>query len=757
MNLKKFLAGVTAAAVVANSLLSVVSVAPVGAASVEQDAEFIAALQWAYDEGMTKYNTPDGFMPYDLITREQLAKFVAAFGVTNLCLEPDAMAACDFSDIPADPTLDEYVVLACQLGLVKGFDGKFAPTASAKKNEMLTILSRALAAVAGQDAPSETTTPRWAGHFSAMRAAGITKETDVYAVDRPVTRYEALLMLYRARDEEATCGDIDLSDLLDDLFNGDDTDDEEEDDEGDVGASDGTLEVSLSSDTPNGGSVPGNASVTVAKFDFCADEDDVSVGNIVLSRYGIGSDDVVDSVALFLEDGTRITNAKSFNSENRAQLTVKPRLNVPAGECVTVEVVAKIGDSDDVSNEEFEIGIDDEVDVNTNGTVDGDFPVRANEFEVAGVNAPTVEITPDGTLSNVELGQKGVEVADFEIENTDNEGDVTITSLTFTDGESNAEDAMENFILECNGDEVATVESTSDELLTFNFPEGVEVREGQTVDCVILADVIGQAGETVSFYIDEELDVRGEDDRYGVGIDVDVSNYGEAQGQDVDIIAGELTLVEQNIDADEIKENDDDVILGDFKVIVNAGQDLYIEDIAFDLTTVSNGGAWSGVITNLFENFELYDVTNNTRYDLETSSCTTPSSTPTCVIGEENIDLFLPDGGEVQLQVRADTKTSFPTDVANNVSVRLSLDADPTGSDLVIKEDADNERLTDLTPSQITFDTIDLVESSIEVNGIRLTSVDVVVGAENVDAVMFEIETDDVSSAFVNNFTFDFA
>lgn len=757
MNLKKLLAGVTAAAVVVNSALSVVSFAPiVGAASVMEDKEFVDAVTWAFENGLSKFNSPEAFMPYDLITREQFAKFSAAFGVTNLCLEPDAMAACDFSDIPADPTLDEYVVLACQLGLVKGFDGKFAPTASIKKSEVLTILSRALSAVAGQDAPSETgVNPRWAEHFSAMRAAGITKETDVYAVDRPVTRYEALLMLYRARDEEATCGDIDLSDLLDDLFNGDDTDDgddmddeEDDDDNGTVEASDGTVEVSLSSDTPNGGSVPGNASVTIAKFDFCATEDDVSVGNVTLTRYGIGSDDVVDNVALFLEDGRRLTNAKSFNSEDMAQLSVKPRLNVPADECVTVEVVAQIGDSDYVSNEEFEIGIDAAVDVNTNGAVDGDFPVRANEFEVAGVDAPTVEITPDGKLSNVELGQEGVEVADFEIENTDSEGSVSITSITFTDGESNAEDALENFVLECDNQEVDTVETVADELLTFSFPEGVEVDEGQTVDCVVLADVVGQPGETVSFYIDEELDVRGEDDQFGVGVDVNVSGYPEGS-QDVDIVDGELTIVEQNIDADEIKENDDDVVLGDFKVIVNAGADLFIEDINFDLNRTA--GAQTGALDTIFENFELFDVTNNTRYDLEVGTC----SNTTCALGEENIDLFLPDGGEVQFQVRADTRTTFPAGVANEVSVQLTLDANPNNSDLVIKEDDDDQRLTDITPSNITFDTIDLVTSTIEVNGVNLTSVDVVVGAENVDLVMFEVETDDVSSAFINGFTFD--
>lgn len=44
-------------------------------AQVLVDAEFDAALSWAFDAGLTKFNTTDAFMPYSLITREQGAKF----------------------------------------------------------------------------------------------------------------------------------------------------------------------------------------------------------------------------------------------------------------------------------------------------------------------------------------------------------------------------------------------------------------------------------------------------------------------------------------------------------------------------------------------------------------------------------------------------------------------------------------------------------------------------------------------------------
>ena len=119
MNLKNLFAGLSAAA-----LAVVVMVNATVVVAAIQDPEFDAALSWMYDNGLSKYDNQDDFMPYANLTREQFAKFAAAYGLTNLCLEVDSNADCDFSDIPADPTLGNYVILACQMGLVKGRDRK---------------------------------------------------------------------------------------------------------------------------------------------------------------------------------------------------------------------------------------------------------------------------------------------------------------------------------------------------------------------------------------------------------------------------------------------------------------------------------------------------------------------------------------------------------------------------------------------------------------------------------------------------------
>ena len=139
----------------------------------------------------------------------------------------------------------------------------------------------------------------------------------------------------------------------------------------------------------------------------------------------------------------------------------------------------------------------------------------------------------------------------------------------------------------------------------------------------------------------------------------------------------------------------------------------------------------------------MYDVTHNTRYDLNNTNGTG------ITLSEENIDIYLPDSGETVLQVRADTITQFPANVAGMVTVHLELDANPANGDLVIKESDDDEQVMDLVPSFISFDGIDLVDSSVDVTEITLSDTSVVRGAEDVVALQFQVETDSVSSAFL--------
>jgi hypothetical protein len=160
------------------------------------DPEFTDALKRAYDAEMTKWQTEKEYQPLGTLTREQAAKMFSVFGMSYLCLVPDADATCAFSDsATADPTLQAYLKTACQLGLFKGTQGKFLPKQALTKAQALTVLVRAMSGSA-----DENGNPRRSAYFAQAQALQLTKETSVWAIDKPINRYESLLLQYRAKN-----------------------------------------------------------------------------------------------------------------------------------------------------------------------------------------------------------------------------------------------------------------------------------------------------------------------------------------------------------------------------------------------------------------------------------------------------------------------------------------------------------------------------------------------------------------------------
>ena len=103
--------------------------------------------------------------------------------------------------------------MSCQLGIFQGSNGMFFPEASLTKAQFITALVRSVSGM-----KDENVTPRWKNYHAEAMALGITKETDVFALDKAVSRYEAALMLYRARVDGACEGGQTLAEILEELF-----------------------------------------------------------------------------------------------------------------------------------------------------------------------------------------------------------------------------------------------------------------------------------------------------------------------------------------------------------------------------------------------------------------------------------------------------------------------------------------------------------------------------------------------------------
>lgn len=159
------------------------------------DQEYIDAVAWMRENGMTKYTRAEEFRWEELVTREQAAKFYSQFAKEILYATMDMAKYCRFGDLwDADPSLKNYILEACLFSLFQGSSGVFSPQEVMTKDQSIAVLMRALLWTFLDESWDVR---RWEYYQEAFDA-WITKETDMEKFSQPVTRYELALLLYRA-------------------------------------------------------------------------------------------------------------------------------------------------------------------------------------------------------------------------------------------------------------------------------------------------------------------------------------------------------------------------------------------------------------------------------------------------------------------------------------------------------------------------------------------------------------------------------
>ncbi len=161
----------------------------------EYDAEFLQALQFGFESWITKFKTIDEFKPYDNVTREQAAKMIGQFALEIMNKKLDETKLCNFIDINnADYSLVPHIIKSCKLTILKwGADGYFLPLENLSKAQAITVIIRLF----NNWLMDEWTTPRYRNYFEKAKELWLTKETQIESLERSLTRYELILLLYR--------------------------------------------------------------------------------------------------------------------------------------------------------------------------------------------------------------------------------------------------------------------------------------------------------------------------------------------------------------------------------------------------------------------------------------------------------------------------------------------------------------------------------------------------------------------------------
>ena len=493
-----------------------------------------------------------------------------------------------------------------------------------------------------------------------------------------------------------------------------------------------TATVALASDTPAAATIPGGVTgVPVAKFSFTAGSEDLTVNNLVLKRRGLSDKDTLTGLAAFTDEG-RVSHSKNDSQENDTEATLtlfNGWVVVPAGTSKTITIVADVANSSIANWDEFAIELKS---VQASEDVDGT-PVLANTMKVGGVNADTLEVQDDSDPSDVKAGQSDVEITKFKLKG-DNDSDVIVKSITLKgDGTVDEEDELVNYKLKNGNTVLAETAKANGKYVTFDLGDGFLVKEDKTEKLVVTADIVGGAGKTIAFKIDKNLDVTAEGTNYGYG-----ANVTGTIGTDfstINIDAWELTLKEIDASNDKIREDKDNVELGTIKVTNVAGQNLELQKLA---VRVQSTGTW---VENVLENFEA--VIGGTSYELDRVGTGND-----VYFADEDLTIALPQG-VTEIKLQADTKKDLPTWTKVTLSVATPTTSPADGEFYVVETEDDNV-VKDLTPSSMSFKTLEVIDAAATVTKVPTPSLSVVRGAEDVVAGIFHVKADEASDITID-------
>jgi len=496
----------------------VTSIATVSAASV--NPEWVEAVNFMKTEGLSSVaNSVEEYMPLATVTREQAAKFFVAFAEKEFGKTPDTTVVCNFTDInKANPVFVPYITKACQMGIIKGVNGKFLPKQPLMKHQFLTILARIVKNNPNLQ-PEEA--------FNLLKADGITKEATFADTVRPVSRIELAILFKRAVEKYAQTQET--NDNIDDVLSGLLGDDEntteettnentqeettnentqeETTNENTDTATENVLTVSLDPATPAEQYVPGTGShIPVMKFDLTAGSEDVTIKSVTAKLEGMVNKDHIKNVYIEDENGVVLTNLRPFNTDFEALLVFNGDYVVKAGEVKALYLVMDVEDS---VNELIKISI---TDIDANGTAVEGLPITSNVIHTTSYASTTVEFSSDltGPVSNptntLYVGDTDKEIMKFDLTNTSNERDVIVKSIRFRNVET-IEGRIDNVKLLAGGTTVDAKAIVDGKYITFNINDYV-LREGDTKNFYIHADIVGgEQGDKIQLYLDETSDI----------------------------------------------------------------------------------------------------------------------------------------------------------------------------------------------------------------------------------------------------------
>jgi len=509
----------------------------------------------------------------------------------------------------------------------------------------------------------------------------------------------------------------------------------------------GGLSVSLASDTPASSTIPaGASSVGFTKVKLVASSGSAEVSQMVFHAGGLGDTSDVENTYLY-EGSVRLTDGRSINSSRNVTFSGLD-ISLDSGDSTYVTVKSDVSTTP-AGGDEMYFELASASAVTSTATVSGSFPVKGNTMTFSETDAGTLTITGGTDPSDPTIGEEGAEIAEFDLEATDEDAWLEEISVNVDDSSDH-----DNYKLWSGNDELATG-TVSGDLVTFVLVDSFLVEEDNSETLNITADVGGESGDTITTYIEEAADVVAMGGDYGFNLAINIDDYDAvADASVVTVEGGDLTFAFNGPTSDDIVVDGNDVVFMEFSLTASNWTEVkeigvIVEDDGEDNDSNDDTGLKGDGTSADYANLEDIAIRKSDGSiwmdSMELGFDTADSDTTQTLSFDDN--QIMQAGESLDLMVTADISADA---VASEVyHVELDLSAAETDG---WAEDANGDALTDIVPSaDIVGNDMTVTASSLSMTLSKPPSTATFVkGATSASVVGFMFEAGDASDVTVN-------
>ncbi len=534
-NLKKHLSVLLVVAMIFTMMAPVFAVSSSYRASYEDEAERL------YELGLFKGVSDEEFDPAlgSNLSREQ-----AAIILLRLCgqeQEAEKMSPSEVNSALAAFTdaneisgwARKQVAYATSRGIIKGFPGgEFRPSENVTGKQYASLLLQEIG----------VTDFEYVGALEKLASLDVISVAQMISLDKDLLRDDVVCMSYNILDVETDNGNTVIENLIDkglvdrelaeeyDLVESYEEEEPAEEPEEPAEPTEGLATVEYKPATSRTLSA-GQQLFQIGTVTVTAGDEDVNVTGLKLRKTGMSEDSCIENVTVW-SGSEKLNTVGKFNN-GAVNIAFTKLVTVEAGHSAKLSIKVNLKDANFQGTPEFSIAV---TEVKADTRLEGNFPMQGNTFSISKVSLGTMDISksgdaPTGTLN---AGDENVRLAKFDVK-FEKEAQI-LKQVKLTQNGNISDNDIVNLVLSDDKGVLATADKLTNGAVTFNFEK--EYASGTTARLTLRGDIIGGAGRTVQFDVDDQNDVQSEGKVYGATIIASAEVIGAA----LDISRGTLIV-----------------------------------------------------------------------------------------------------------------------------------------------------------------------------------------------------------------------